>query len=34
LTGSADKRGQIIKLLEQALTLADEICDGNTAYLI
>jgi hypothetical protein len=31
---SAEKRGQIIRHLEEALALADEIRDGNTGYLI
>jgi hypothetical protein len=31
--GSAAKRGEIIRYLEEALGLADEIEDGNT-YLI
>jgi DNA-binding ferritin-like protein len=34
MSNSPDKRGQIIKLLEQALALADELGDGNTGYLI
>jgi DNA-binding ferritin-like protein len=31
---TADKRGQLIRHLEQAFALADELGDGNTAYLI
>jgi hypothetical protein len=31
---SAEKRGQIIKHLEDALALADELQDGPTGYLI
>ena len=31
---SAQKRGEIIKHLEHALALADEIEDGATGYLI
>lgn len=34
MSDEAEKRGQIIQLLEEALTLADEIDDGNTGYLI
>jgi DNA-binding ferritin-like protein len=34
MTNSPDKRGQIIKQLEQALALADKLGDGNTGYLI
>ena len=30
----AAKRGQLIRHLEDALTLADEIRDGHTGYLI
>ena len=30
----ADKRGQLIRHLEDALTLADEIRDGHIGYLI
>jgi hypothetical protein len=30
----AEKRGQLIRHLEDALTLADEIQDGHTGYLI
>jgi hypothetical protein len=30
----AEKRGQIIKLLDQAFALADELGDGDTAFLI
>jgi hypothetical protein len=30
----AEKRGQLIRHLEDALTLADEIRDGHTGYLI
>ena len=32
--GEADKRGQLIRYLEDALALADEIEDGQTGYLI
>jgi hypothetical protein len=31
---SAQKRGELIALLESALTLAEEINDGTTGYLI
>ncbi len=31
---SAQKRGQLIKHLEDALALADEINDGQTSFLI
>jgi hypothetical protein len=31
---SAEKRGQIIKHIEDALALADELNDGPTRYLI
>jgi hypothetical protein len=34
LVDIAEKRGQIIKHLEEALALADEIEDGTTGYLI
>jgi hypothetical protein len=34
MTDEADKRGQLIRHLEDALALADEIEDGNTGYLI
>ena len=30
----AEKRGEIIKHLQDALTLADEIGDGETGFLI
>ena len=30
----AEKRGQLIRHLEDALALADEIQDGQTGYLI
>jgi hypothetical protein len=30
----ADKRGQLIRHLEDALAVADEIGDGRTGYLI
>lgn len=30
----AEKRGQLIRHLEEALELADEIEDGTTGYLI
>jgi hypothetical protein len=31
---AAEKRGVLIKLLEDALALADEMEDGKTGYLI
>jgi glutamate mutase epsilon subunit len=31
---AAEKRGQIIRHLEKALALADEIEDGNTGVLV
>jgi hypothetical protein len=31
---SAEKRGQIIQRLEQALALAEEIADASTGFLI
>jgi hypothetical protein len=31
---AAEKRGQIIRYLEDALALADELQDGHTGYLI
>jgi hypothetical protein len=34
MTDEAEKRGQIIRHLEDALTLADEIEDGQTGFLI
>jgi hypothetical protein len=34
MTDEPDKRGQIIRHLEDALALADEIEDGHTGYLI
>ena len=34
MTDEADKRGQLIRQLEDALALADEIEDGQTGYLI
>ena len=34
MSNSPEKRGQIIKHLEQALALADEIGDGDTGFLI
>jgi hypothetical protein len=34
MRSSAEKRGQIIKFLEQAFALADELGDGDTGYLI
>jgi hypothetical protein len=30
----AEKRGQLIKCLEDALTLAEQLDDGTTEYLI
>ena len=30
----AEQRGEVIKLLECALTLAEDMKDGTTAYLI
>jgi hypothetical protein len=32
-SGTAEQRGKIIKLLEDALILADDLEDGNTGYL-
>jgi hypothetical protein len=34
ITDEAEKRGQLICQLEEALTLADEIEDGQTGFLI
>jgi DNA-binding ferritin-like protein len=34
MTDGADKRSQLIRHLEDALALADEIEDGQTGYLI
>jgi hypothetical protein len=34
VSNSPEKRGQIIKYLEQALALADEIGDADTGFLI
>jgi hypothetical protein len=34
MTDEAEKRGQLIRHLEEALTLADEIEDGQTGFLI
>jgi hypothetical protein len=34
MTDEAEKRGQLIGHLEEALTLADEIEDGQTGFLI
>jgi hypothetical protein len=34
MTDHAEKRGQLIHHLEEALTLADEIEDGQTGFLI
>ncbi len=34
MTDEADKRGQLIRHLENALALADEIEDGETGFLI
>jgi hypothetical protein len=34
LTDTAEKRGQLIRHLEDALALADEIEDGQTGFLI
>jgi hypothetical protein len=34
MTHEADKRGQLIRHLEEALVLADEIEDGSTGFLI
>jgi DNA-binding ferritin-like protein len=34
VSNAPDKRGQIIKHLEQALALADELGDGGTGFLI
>ena len=33
-SGTAEQRGKIIKLLETAMTLAEDVEDGTTAYLI
>jgi hypothetical protein len=33
MTGHAEKRGQLIRHLEDALALSDEIEDGQTGYL-
>jgi hypothetical protein len=33
MSSPPEKRGEIIKLPEQALALADELGDGNTGYL-
>jgi hypothetical protein len=33
MTDEAEKRGQLIRHLEDALALADEIEDGQTGYL-
>jgi hypothetical protein len=33
MISEAEKRGQIIRHLEEALALADEIEDGNTGFL-
>ena len=34
MTDDVEKRGQLIRYLEDALALADEIEDGHTGYLI
>jgi hypothetical protein len=34
MIGSAEKRGQLIRHLEDALALADDIQDGQTGFLI
>jgi hypothetical protein len=34
MTDGAEKRGQLIRHLEDALALADEIEDGQTEFLI
>ena len=34
MTDGAEKRGQLIRHLEDALALADEIEDGQTGFLI
>jgi hypothetical protein len=34
MVDDAEKRGQLIRYLEDALALADEIEDGRTGYLI
>jgi hypothetical protein len=31
---SAEKRGQLIRYLEEALALADELQDGQTGFLV
>jgi hypothetical protein len=33
MTDEAEKRGELIRHLEEALTLADEIEDGQTGFL-
>jgi hypothetical protein len=34
MTNVAEKRGQLIKFLEEALAVSDEIEDANTGFLI
>jgi hypothetical protein len=34
MINSAERRGEMIMLLENALALADELNDGGTGYLI
>lgn len=34
MTDTAEERGRLIGLLEQAMELAEKMEDGNTAYLI
>jgi hypothetical protein len=34
MTDEAERRGQLTRHLEEALTLADEIEDGQTGFLI
>jgi hypothetical protein len=34
MINSAERRGEMIKLLESALAMADELNDGGTGYLI
>jgi hypothetical protein len=34
MINSADKRGELIKHLEDAIAIADELDDGATGYLI
>jgi hypothetical protein len=34
MTNEAEKRGELIRYLEEALMLADELEDGQTGFLI